>query len=138
MADEETMSETDRQKLQDDAFAEAIGVTKEEPIYTYRNKAIRNYKVDTFEFDNHILQIIGDERNDQWLRLLKTLPWEEKVQIVVWHPEVLKNLESEVDFTPSTARGTLRTTDIKDPKTTPAVTETRTGISAFGNLNLKN
>lgn len=96
------------------ARADAEALAAEVTTYYYYHEQIRNYSVGEFNFENHILAVVGDAENARWLRLFGSLPARERAGIVEYHPEVLSTIKRPVG---SGAQVGAATTDsVADPK----------------------
>lgn len=101
-------------------FGEGFEPVDEEQ-FTYRHKTIRNFSIGQFEFQNHVLVVTGMRANEMFKKLLASTPPAERNNIVVWHPEVLSQLEKPIDYRPSgVVRGAQSVSTIQDPKVNPA------------------
>jgi len=85
------------------------------PVFVYRRDDIREFMMGEFHFRNHVLTVNGDDKNEDFLRLLSDMPEIDQNHIYVFHPEALASVRSAVDFS-SVQRGVATTKNIPDAK----------------------
>ena len=107
------------------SIEEDIFLSDEYVSYTYKHNRTRDFRCGVFgaefHFKDYILTINTESENQRWLDTYQSLPIDERLQIVEYHPELIQQIERPVGtagqaYGQRILRGAVPTSQMNDPR----------------------